>query len=197
METQSKIQEVKETVEPFDIISKMVNEFPCTENAALYASRIYQKVSSNACGFADLQQNIMSYCAACLIIGIKFDKLHIDHTKVLEKYSIDEKLFTRHYKMILNLVLNRNVKYDDIYIFRWCKLLHLDDEILDSAKEILATLKTDDTLQGKLPSTLSAAAIYLATKGSKTFAEISKVSSLDSSTIRNAVKQIKSRGLIN
>ena len=133
-------------------------------------------------------QKGIDFLTTCIWLAIKKTSAPFTLTHLLKTCNVKKSSLTPH----LKFYAQHEVKTDNKssppqnFISFWCKHLNLDHETEAKAKTLMDKAQNTEAFYGKFPSTIAATALYLScTPDVDILDKISKVSTLDTKTIRN------------
>lgn len=155
------------------------------------SSRIYQKLAKKQ-SFKGLK--ITSIASAVLYISCKKEHYLMSLDKMAKVLEINKKEISNSYKFILKaLNLKPTIIYPIQYLQSFSRMLKLSDENKIIIEKVLKTITEVKLTSGKNPAGIMTATIYISsilTGENITQRELSEVSGVTQTTIRNRYKEI-------
>lgn len=158
------------------------------------AANVFRMAAEKGLTRARSRENIV---AACIYIASKVNSMPKTLNEICEVTRIDKKSIAKTYKLLLrNLDIKILPSTPADFLGRFGSELKLDAKIQTDAIKILEKIEKEGANSGKNPTSLAATALYLATLRNKTRVtqkEISDVSGITETTLRNRCKEMMSK----
>jgi len=180
----------------FKIISEMCDRLNLPKTISDPANMLYKKVK-NAKLLRGRSNEAIS--AACLYIACRQEEVPRTFKEIVAASTIGKKEIGRCFKLILNgeIVSKLDVTTSDDYMNRFCSNLGLDRKIQKVSRKIAERAFDLDLVPGRVPISVAAAAIYMASQTStdnkKSLHEVSDITGVAESTIKNSYRQMRQR----
>jgi len=154
------------------------------------AAHIYRKIANRN---LIRGRSIEAMLIASIYLSCKLNKIPKTLDDFLEFATVDKRKISRCYRLILQeLKINPNVQSPITFVPRFCAALKLSGKTQNRAAELLKLAKKYHLTEGKAPTGLAGAALYIAAiqEGEhRTQKEISIAAGVTEATIRNRYKE--------
>jgi len=179
----------------FKTISEMCDRLNLPKSISDSANILYKKVK-NAKLLRGRSNDAIS--SACLYIVCRQEGVPRTFKEIVATSTVGKKEIARCFKLILNgeIVSKLDVTTSDDYMNRFCSNLGLDRKIQNVSRRIAERAFDLDLVPGRVPISVAAAAIYMASQTSidkKSLREISEITGVAESTIKNSYRLMRQR----
>jgi len=179
----------------FKTISEMCDRLNLPKSICDPANILYKKVK-NAKLLRGRSNDAIS--SACLYIVCRQEGVPRTFKEIVATSTVGKKEIARCFKLILNgeIVSKLDVTTSDDYMNRFCSNLGLDRKIQCVSRRIAERAFDLDLVPGRVPISVAAAAIYMASQTSidkKSLRAISEITGVAESTIKNSYRLMRQR----
>jgi len=179
----------------FKTISEMCDRLNLPKSISDPANMLYKKVKNGKILRGRSNEAISS---ACLYIACRQEGVPRTFKEIVATSTVGKKEIARCFKLILNgeIVSKLDVTTSDDYMNRFCSNLGLERKIQSVSRRIAERAFDLDLVPGRVPISVAAAAIYMASQTSidkKSLREISEITGVAESTIKNSYRQMRQR----
>jgi len=181
----------------FKTISDMCDRLNLPKSISNPANMLYKKVKDAKLLRGRSNEAISS---ACLYIICRQEGVPRTFKEIVATSTVGKKDIARCFKLILNgeIVSKLDPTTSDDYMNRFCSNLGLDRKIQNVSRKIAERAFDLDLVPGRVPISVAAAAIYMASQTSidkKSLHEISEITGVAESTIKNSYRQMRERAI--